>query len=360
MKGLVLLLPGFGDALAASPIFSVIRDSPEIQADALTMLESVAEYARSTGVFEHVYNRQLLDNLRSSIPKIFELRRERYDFAIVPFPATRWQYAAVATAVGARVIYAHDYGGSSRNIFLAANAKLVSLRGGHRIAENKRLAQELVPGSDPPLKYLIPPDWATGSRRTGLVGVHTGTMQFKGNERRRWPLNNFAEFVDRQLGASRHVRVFIGPNERSDREFLERRFQNQHIEFIEVPLNKVGPLLAECEIFVGNDSGLTHLAAGVGAKVITLFGMTDPVRATPVGNAYALRPSDCPPCHDEGMRTFSCVRSIGYKCMIEDMTVDRVCETVDAFFSSAIIGATTAIKGDFQLYGKRCFNQRET
>jgi len=36
-------------------------------------------------------------------------------------------------------------------------------------------------------------------------------------------------------------------------------------------------------LYVGNDSGITHLAAAVGVPVVALFGPTDPARWAPRG-----------------------------------------------------------------------------
>jgi ADP-heptose:LPS heptosyltransferase len=41
--------------------------------------------------------------------------------------------------------------------------------------------------------------------------------------------------------------------------------------------------LAQARLFVGNDSGITHLAAAVGTPVLALFGPTDPAVWAPRG-----------------------------------------------------------------------------
>ncbi len=43
----------------------------------------------------------------------------------------------------------------------------------------------------------------------------------------------------------------------------------------------LGALFARCALFVGNDSGPTHLAAAVGTPVVAIFGPTDPAVYTP-------------------------------------------------------------------------------
>ena len=41
--------------------------------------------------------------------------------------------------------------------------------------------------------------------------------------------------------------------------------------------------LARCAAFIGNDSGLGHLAAAAGIPALALFGPTDPARYAPWG-----------------------------------------------------------------------------
>ena len=54
-------------------------------------------------------------------------------------------------------------------------------------------------------------------------------------------------------------------------------------------LDRLAGLLACCQAAVGNDSGLTHLAAVVGCPTVMLFGPTDPRRTGAVGGARVLR-----------------------------------------------------------------------
>jgi hypothetical protein len=44
-----------------------------------------------------------------------------------------------------------------------------------------------------------------------------------------------------------------------------------------LPLPSLAALLARCQIMVGHDSGITHLAAAVGTTTLALFGPTDPL-----------------------------------------------------------------------------------
>ncbi len=344
---LVCLLPGLGDALIASPVGRALRDSG-YAVDALTMLRPVAEYARDVGLFRSVIDLPLLESA-GGVRSLLALRRTRYDVVIVPAPAARWQYAAVAFVIGGRRTFVHRYGGACSFIARLGHMTEVALCGGHRIAENLRLldALEIQRGSS---TYEVPASWRAARRRSNLVGFHAGSMRYKGNETKRWPLDRFAAVAKEQYERGRQVRAFFGPSELEDARSLKEMVP--HIEIVERPLHDAARLLDECSVFVGNDSGLTHLAAGLGVPVITIFGMTDPTRVAPIGPSVVVRPSDCPPCFDEGLRTFSCVRNIGYRCIRDDIAVEDVNSAIDTAMETAPGHRKIVERGSFRLYGR--------
>jgi ADP-heptose:LPS heptosyltransferase len=67
------------------------------------------------------------------------------------------------------------------------------------------------------------------------------------------------------------VRWCAGPQEKLDDAV---RFEN---------LYALAGWLARARIYIGNDSGITHLAAAVGTPVVAIFGPTDPAVWGPRG-----------------------------------------------------------------------------
>ena len=70
-----------------------------------------------------------------------------------------------------------------------------------------------------------------------------------------------------------------------------------------LPLDELAAILKKCSLYVGNDSGITHLAASVETPVVALFGPTDPQvwgpRGENVSILYGKR--DCSPCSRQRM-----------------------------------------------------------
>jgi len=57
---------------------------------------------------------------------------------------------------------------------------------------------------------------------------------------------------------------------------LEREWKNREVRFTKnLPLPHLAAVL-ERSIFIGHDSGISHLAAAAGATCVLLFGPTDP------------------------------------------------------------------------------------
>ena len=117
-----------------------------------------------------------------------------------------------------------------------------------------------------------------------FLALHPGS----GSPAKCWPLDRFAALA-RRLAGARPFLVALGPAE------SEQRFASLPGAVVarELPLRTLGALLSRAGLFVGNDSGVSHLAAASGATTLALFGPTDPAVWSPVGrNVRALRAAD--------------------------------------------------------------------
>jgi heptosyltransferase-2 len=118
-----------------------------------------------------------------------------------------------------------------------------------------------------------------------------------------WPAAYFATvgrwWRERTGGA---VIILLGPveKERGGFDMLAEQF----ISAQNLNLAQVAALLARSDLYCGNDSGITHLSAALGARTIAVFGPSDPRRWAPRGpNVSLLRLGvDCSPCDMDLMK----------------------------------------------------------
>ena len=94
---------------------------------------------------------------------------------------------------------------------------------------------------------------------------------FSGSARKNWPLEKF-QSVARNLERLMPVHWCSGPEDPPLAQAI-------HI----ADLYELACWLARARLYIGNDSGITHLAAAVGTPVLALFGPTDPEVWAPRG-----------------------------------------------------------------------------
>ncbi len=106
-----------------------------------------------------------------------------------------------------------------------------------------------------------------------------------GNLRKNWPAENFAALAHAVTRTFRPL-VILGPAEiDADRSFAARKIATIRGR----PLSIVAGLASVAAGFVGNDSGVSHLAAAAGTPGVVLFGPTDPERWRPLGQTTVVR-----------------------------------------------------------------------
>ena len=70
-------------------------------------------------------------------------------------------------------------------------------------------------------------------------------------------------------------------------------------------LMALGDILGAAAGFIGNDSGVTHLAAFLGVPTVAVFGPSDPVRWRPIGPTVGVVGGEgpkCAPCFEAEQR----------------------------------------------------------
>ena len=136
----------------------------------------------------------------------------------------------------------------------------------------KPLERLAIFGADPEPRLNITLKDRTEAEVT--LAVHPGS----GSEKKNWPEEKWTELL-RRIALETSWRVLLVGGE-AEQERLQRLASLLPIERLNVamnlPLTELAARLANCDAFLGHDSGITHLAAAVGLRGAALWAETNP------------------------------------------------------------------------------------
>jgi ADP-heptose:LPS heptosyltransferase len=148
----------------------------------------------------------------------------------------------------------------------------------------------------------------TEEERREAIIIHPGS----GSKKKVWPLERFLDLIHYlQKHLRSRIIIVLGPAEGLEIE--------KHFEEMEWNMGTNAPILAKglsllelasvmegCRLFVGNDSGISHMAAALGLPTIAIFGPTDPMVWAPRGEKVVVIRAEipCSPCSQE--KFFQC------------------------------------------------------
>jgi heptosyltransferase-2 len=104
------------------------------------------------------------------------------------------------------------------------------------------------------------------------IAFHPGS----GSETKNWPIENWISLGDAALAKDFPLIIVAGEADTRRTQRLKMAWKGRAVRFAaNLPLPHLAALLERCS-FVGHDSGISHIAAAVGARCLLLFGPTDP------------------------------------------------------------------------------------
>jgi hypothetical protein len=148
------------------------------------------------------------------------------------------------------------------------------------------------PDGYPPGKRRHP----LGSRAKRIL-IHPGS----GSLRKNWPPANFTALARRLRREGMMPEFIVGP---AEHHLMKKIKAPQEAWTVHTPatLGALRTLLDGGDGYVGNDAGVSHLAAFLGLPTLALFGPSDPVRWRPRGRRVAVLTSSghhCDPCFEQ-------------------------------------------------------------
>lgn len=145
-----------------------------------------------------------------------------------------------------------------------------------------------------------------------IAVIHPGTSLF--GRYKRWPPKNYARLADRLIQELDYSVIFTWGT-------LEYSIVEEIMSFMSCratvacktsSVKQLIALLHHAHLFIGSDTGPTHIASCIGIPTIAIFGPKDPVVYAPYGkNARVVRKDiPCSPCKKRTCGHVTCINSV--------------------------------------------------
>jgi heptosyltransferase-3 len=154
---------------------------------------------------------------------------------------------------------------------------------------------------------------------TGAILIHPGA----GAVWKRWPAARFAATGMTLLRQGLQVALLAGPADSDAIAAVQRHAAQPFPVIPSGPIRSLGAILSRAPCYLGNDSGVTHLAGAVGAPTVALFGPTDPATWKPLGRTTVLRH-----CRATNLPSVG-IRVCDDPACLEEITVHEVVRTIE-------------------------------
>ncbi len=305
---LVITLSNIGDIILTTPVIATLkREFPGARLDVVVGPQGKEIFETDPNVFKLM----LYDKHSSLVQKRrlqLRLKKLRYDLVVdlkntvLPLLIGPKYRTATAQHIPQSVIHSMD-----KHLY-----RLTSLG----IEAPERRSYVYIPADD---EARVAKLLATSGAADPIVVVNPGAK----SHLKRWTPEGFAAVCDRLAGECKASVVIVGRAE--DEETVAAvigRMKTKPYNFVnKTNIRQLAALLKRARLLITNDSAPLHLACAVGAKVLALFGPTDPRKYGPTGefDAVVNRKLFCSPCE-----VASCKHN--YECM-KLISADEVFDT---------------------------------
>lgn len=330
---LVVRLRSIGDAVLATPsLYSLKRFLPHARVDIL-LEDWVAPVLEG---FEYVDNiitlRRGSTAARAGVAR--RIRAAHYDVAYNLHGGTTATLLTRASGARHRVGYLGYQYGRLHNHLAPTSSLLWGRDKTHSVEQQLALLGWTgVPVTDRPPTRLAVTDQAlaTISARLAAAGLEVKSPlavihPAAAFDTKQWSTERFARVAETMSSRGFAVVAITAPTEAHVAAQLKENTTTPILHFTDLSLPEVTALLSNAHLFIGNDSGIAHMAAAVGAPSVVIFGSSNTAHWRPWARAPAevvVEEMDCQPCHG-----YFCEKFEQPEC-IKRIPVERVMSAID-------------------------------
>ncbi len=304
MKALIVRMSSIGDVVHTLPALAALRRHGW---DAGWLVESLSApiLAKNPMVARlHVVPRARALTVASLRTTVRELRAERYDVAL-DFQGL-WKSAIWARLSGAprSIGFASAWRREPLSAMLASEGASPTSEAVHVIDKNLALLRGLGIDDMGMREFPLPRTPAEAETvRKGLAGLRVGGFVILnpggGWQSKLWPPERYGAVARALRDRGLDALVTFGPGEEALADRVVRASDGAAVRCFPTTLLEYLELCRDARLVVAADTGPLHLACGVGAPVLGLYGPTDPERNGPFSSddKVVRRVPLCTPCH---------------------------------------------------------------
>ncbi|HSS19863.1 MAG TPA: putative lipopolysaccharide heptosyltransferase III [Pyrinomonadaceae bacterium] len=329
---LIVRLRSIGDTVLTTPsLFALKRFVPNATVDIL-LEDWVAPVLDG---FPHVNNVITLErsSTASRARVARQLRANRYDVVYNLHGGTTATLLTRATGAKHRVGYKTYQYARLHNELSPSSASLWGREKTHSVEQQLALLGWTgVPVSDrPPTQLAVTPeaDAAVAKRlqRAQLIDREFAVIHpAAAFATKQWAANNFAKVADDLRSRGLAVVAIATADQKEIIADLNHSAAVPVVDFTDFSLPQLTALLRRARLFVGNDSGIAHMAAAVRTPAVVIFGSSNTAHWRPWAQNAAevvLEEMECQPCHG-----YFCEKFAEPEC-IKRVPVERVVAAVE-------------------------------
>lgn len=324
---LVVKLRSIGDTVLSTPsLIALKRFLPDAEIDIL-LEDWVAPLLDG---FEGVNVIAVGSAFGDRVSTALALRRRHYDVAFNLHGGTTATFFTRASGARHRVGYANYQYSFLYNHLLASAAEFWKASKVHSAEQQLALLGSVgVPVDDRPKSHLSITSSADASINAKLNDsafalFHPGTAFFT----KQWPVENFARTAE--FLAEKGIRV-VAISSKSESQILKQLIAESKapiVTFDDLTLPEITALASKAKLFVGNDSGMAHIAAAANTPTVVIFGSSNRDHWRPwtdAPNEIVYEEFPCQPCPGYECKEFGdarCVLSVKTENVFS--AIDRV------------------------------------
>ncbi len=308
-KALILKPCCLSQAMLTTPLLAALSDTyPQARFDWAVHRFARPAIATNPRVAELVDTGRVgqPDATREDIQTLVErLRAEEYDTVFVPSGSTILAWIAWRAGIAQRVGLSGGGRGFAHTIAVrppagAVNAGARYLALAAALGIEADVCMEFYPlDSDRTVitNLLVEEVGWLGERPLAIIHAGGGDNPVRLNDHIRWPVERFALLANHLIRQHQAAVVLVGAEgDRQDAQTISGIISGEPANLTgRLTLGQLGALCEVADLYVGNDTGPTHVAATVGCPTLAIFGPSDAARSAPFATKGRIIALGAPP-----------------------------------------------------------------